>query len=557
MVAACARPASVGVVPPSAQIVVDVRTAVDTVARIARVAVRLDGDTTLRALDPSVPGEFRGDLPAGATYATLVVTVPEHWVTETRVLLPSERPARFSIRLRALIPRDSITRPRVVGDFNGFAQATAVPLQRGADGRLRADVPFTGLSTRFHIYGIGGPDEGAWMPVREYGLARDSSPRAAYAGVLTPVRDTLHFVVDPAAFGPAYRIPSAITTHTADSTVSRVNQLALERWDAQFNRGLLTALRPTDTDSTWSRAIARARAFTGPTQDPRVRTAAYTSLLSLFDIRGPRPVDEARAFLAAIQPGSPALREGDVLNAASMAIAFRDTMPVVGAADSTRRLREGQALQRAYMMPLARDRTLPSALRAQAYANLIFGSRGVVDQGSLDVLIDEAVAAVPEDPTIKSIPASFGRLRVLREGAPFPKFTMRALGDTLAAPISNASFLGKVTLIDFWGMWCAPCVEEMPVLHAAYAKYASRGFTILSIDTDPDLERVAAFRKTKWPMPWLHGWAGEGPGSPALQSLGVIGFPTAVLVDREGVILAVDTGLRGAALERTLARVLP
>ena len=556
-VAACARRTTVVAVPPHERIIVNVRTAADTVARFARVAVRLDDDTTLRVLDMSGPGEFTGDLPASATHATLVINVPEHWVTEARVMLPPERPARFTIRPRVLIPRDSITRPRVVGDFNGFAQATAVPLKRGDDGRLRADVPFAGRSARFHIYGIGGPDDGAWMPVREYALARDSSPRGSYAGVLTPVQDTLHFVVDVPAFGTRYRTPAAITTHTADSAVARVNQLVFERRDAQRNRGLLRALRPTEIDSNWSRAVARARALTGPAQDPRVRAAAYTSLLSLFDEGSPKPVDDARAFLAAIPPGSAALRDDDAMAAASFAIALIDTTPFANAADSTRRKQEQLALRRAYLMPLAQDRALPSAVRAEAYTILIFGLKGAVDQQTLDALIDEAVAAVPEDPNIKSMPASFGRLRVLREGAPFPKFTMRALGDSLAAPISNASFHGTVTLIDFWGMWCAPCVAEMPVLHAAYAKYASRGFTILSIDTDFDLDRVAAFRKSKWPMPWLHGWAGEGPMSPALQALGVTGFPTAVLVDREGVILAVNAGLRGAELDKTLARLLP
>jgi thiol-disulfide isomerase/thioredoxin len=536
---------------------VEVRTAADTVARFARVSFRLDDDTTPRLMMPTAPGEFQSTLAASATHATLVVTVPDHSVIEARVLLPRERPAHFVVRPRALIPRDSMPRPRVVGDFNGFATAKAVPMLSGADGRLRADVPFTGTSARFLILGVGGPDDGVWMPVSSYAVAPDSSDGVRFAGVHAPERDTLHFVLDPRAMTQAYRRAAEIQTRTADSAVSLVNQLVLERRDAMLVRLVLSEMRPADVDTSLQQAIANARALTNPAQDPRVRSAAYVSLMSFNTMGAPRPVQLAREFLMAIPPGSVALRDRDAVSAVSRAVFFSDTTPYTDAADSTRRTNSRRALQQSYLLPVARDMTMPRTVRAAAYSDLIFGSLGITDQSSLDAFIDEAVAAIPEDPSLKEMPASFGRLRVLRVGAPFPTFTMRALGDTLTAPISNASFRGKVTLVDFWGMWCAPCVAEMPVLHAAFGKYASRGFMIVSIDTDSDLDRVAAFRKAKWPMPWLHGWARGGPMSPALRALGVIGFPTAVLVDREGRVLAVDAGLRGAALDATLARLLP
>ena len=44
--------------------------------------------------------------------------------------------------------------------------------------------------------------------------------------------------------------------------------------------------------------------------------------------------------------------------------------------------------------------------------------------------------------------------------------------------------------------------------------------------------------------------------TPALKALGVMHFPLAVLVDSDGRIVAVDDGLRGGALEKTLERLL-
>jgi thiol-disulfide isomerase/thioredoxin len=115
----------------------------------------------------------------------------------------------------------------------------------------------------------------------------------------------------------------------------------------------------------------------------------------------------------------------------------------------------------------------------------------------------------------------------------------------------------KYTLVDFWGVWCAPCVWEMPVLHKAYDRFRERGFTILSLSTDASVATVEKFRQEKWKMPWINGWMGpQGNDSPALTTLGVMEFPLAVLVDSAGRIVAVTEGLRGGGLEVTLGKLL-
>jgi thiol-disulfide isomerase/thioredoxin len=122
--------------------------------------------------------------------------------------------------------------------------------------------------------------------------------------------------------------------------------------------------------------------------------------------------------------------------------------------------------------------------------------------------------------------------------------------------VSPLSLRGSVVLVDLWGTWCAPCRREMPFLHAAYAKYRTQGFEILSIAFDVSPEKVQAFRRDVAPMPWLHVYATSAIETEAARTFQLDGFPRAVLLGRDGTVLRVDAALRGPALAATLDSAL-
>ncbi len=132
-----------------------------------------------------------------------------------------------------------------------------------------------------------------------------------------------------------------------------------------------------------------------------------------------------------------------------------------------------------------------------------------------------------------------------------PTFGWPAMDDSTAI-ISPLSLAGSVVLIDLWGTWCAPCRREMPFLHEAYARFHAQGFEIVSIAFDTSPGKVAAYRRDHFPMPWQHVYATAPIEAEATRSFHLDSFPRAVLLDRDGIVLRVDTGLRGPALAATL-----
>ena len=128
-------------------------------------------------------------------------------------------------------------------------------------------------------------------------------------------------------------------------------------------------------------------------------------------------------------------------------------------------------------------------------------------------------------------------------------------GDT----VSLSSQKGKLVLIDFWGTWCAPCVEEQSELARLYKKYKQasfarwRGFEIYGVSLDakkPNWENFITKNKINWiQVSDLKFWR-----SPVAKTYNIQGLPFNVLVDGNGVILAKN--LHGKDLEKAIGKNL-
>ena len=101
-------------------------------------------------------------------------------------------------------------------------------------------------------------------------------------------------------------------------------------------------------------------------------------------------------------------------------------------------------------------------------------------------------------------------------------------------------YRGKVVLVDFWATWCAPCRREMPHVKALYEKYKEKGFDIVAVSLDRDLDALGQYLKEN-NIAWTN-LAGDETQQLA-KKYGVRGIPTMMLIDQTGKIIDVSNNV--------------
>jgi thiol-disulfide isomerase/thioredoxin len=117
-------------------------------------------------------------------------------------------------------------------------------------------------------------------------------------------------------------------------------------------------------------------------------------------------------------------------------------------------------------------------------------------------------------------------------GSVIPNFTTNKTMDD--KDFTFNSLRGKYVLIDFWGIWCGPCVAEMPTVKKYANEYADK-LTVLGINSGDNKEKIKGFI-TKNGYDWQQLMSGKNSDNLVLK-FNVSGFPTKFIIDPEGKIL--------------------
>ena len=132
-------------------------------------------------------------------------------------------------------------------------------------------------------------------------------------------------------------------------------------------------------------------------------------------------------------------------------------------------------------------------------------------------------------------------------GQPAADFT---LNDLHGQPQKLSAYRGKLVLVNFWATWCAPCIEELPLLVEAQKNFGPRGLQILgpAMDDVQSAQPIAQRFGINYPV-----MADYASVDAVMRTLGneAGALPYSVLIDGQGrVIRSILGGLKREDLQR-------
>ena len=122
------------------------------------------------------------------------------------------------------------------------------------------------------------------------------------------------------------------------------------------------------------------------------------------------------------------------------------------------------------------------------------------------------------------------------EAAARPDFRLPGLDGRKLGP---RDFAGKVVVVDFWATWCGPCHAQAEILRRVHGQYTAGQVQFLAVDVGEDEKTVRAFvKKSPFPYPVLLDEKESVSGK-----LGVVGFPTLMILDTKGEVAYLRPGI--------------
>ena len=163
-----------------------------------------------------------------------------------------------------------------------------------------------------------------------------------------------------------------------------------------------------------------------------------------------------------------------------------------------------------------------------------------------DLLLSVAVAAA-------ALGAGLGAPKLLELTRGYAPLRAARLVDLSGRPRALSEWAGKVVVVNFWATWCAPCLEEIPLLMAARKLHAGKGIDVVGIAID-QVAKISEFA-AKLSIDYTLLVAGT-EGLDLMRSLGNRsgGLPFTVFLDPTGTPVRTKLGvLRQPELDTILS----
>jgi len=121
-----------------------------------------------------------------------------------------------------------------------------------------------------------------------------------------------------------------------------------------------------------------------------------------------------------------------------------------------------------------------------------------------------------------------------------PDFTVT---DLAGKQVKLSAFTGqqKVVLLNFWGLRCGACLEEIPYLEEIHKKFAGKGLVVLGVDTDGVDSQTVIDTMKEMNVTVTYAILTD-PDFKVTDTYTNFLVPLTIVIDRKGVIQYIHTG---------------
>ena len=104
----------------------------------------------------------------------------------------------------------------------------------------------------------------------------------------------------------------------------------------------------------------------------------------------------------------------------------------------------------------------------------------------------------------------------------------------------------RYTILDFWGSWCSPCIENIPSLKNFYDTYRNNRINLISISCEKNNEgeikakRIIEDNKIEWPQLFE-----RLPNGKFHREMNIESFPAILVINSDNKIIKREIGIKG------------
>jgi thiol-disulfide isomerase/thioredoxin len=150
---------------------------------------------------------------------------------------------------------------------------------------------------------------------------------------------------------------------------------------------------------------------------------------------------------------------------------------------------------------------------------------------------------------VKGLRKLYRSLERFQTGHSAPDFTVMDVNDRTYA---LKDFRGKYLLIDVWGVYCGPCIKELPALKDIEAEFRDANITFVQVNLDGTkdtwIKRIKELDLHGLQFMAKNGWESEFQKAYEIDQV-----PTFILIDREGRFVDARTKLPSEGLRYVLS----